>query len=61
MSSQCQVLMSVGGHKRFLGSTYGLCYTYNFNGSTNMDLDVARSSKEATSLELILDFEGEFI
>ena len=60
VTAQCRVLMSKGGNKRFLGTTYGLCYTYNFHvSSQNMELDVARSSKEATSLELIFDFEGK--
>lgn len=57
---QCRVLMANGGIKRFLGSSYGLCYTYNFNvSSSNLELDVAQSSKEATSLELIFDLEGK--
>ena len=59
---QCRVLMDNGGVKRFLGSSYGLCYTYNFNASSsNMELDVAVSSKEETSLELLFDLDGKHI
>ena len=62
VTEQCKVLMSRGGHRRFLGSTFGLCYTYNFQDvASNMDLDTVRRSGEYAGLELLVDTEGSFL
>ena len=31
VTDQCRVLIEKGGNQRYLGSTFGLCYTYNIN------------------------------
>ena len=61
MSAQCRSLMARGGTKRFLGSSYGLCYTYNVkDAGADIPLDSVATSNEYQGLELILDFEGTY-
>ena len=55
----CEVLASSGGHVRFLGPTYGLCYTYNVNlTGSDRDMDFSKRSGQFSGLELMLNLEG---
>ena len=59
-TKQCQLLRSKGGNQRFLGSTFGLCYTYNMNISSAKQepLDMAKRSGEFAGLQLNINFQG---
>ena len=62
ITSQCRALMSKGGHRRFLGSTFGFCYTYNLDAiAADMKSDYVRRSGEHAGLELLLDTEGKYL
>ena len=59
-TKQCKTLMEVGGNKRILGATFGLCYTFNMIGgnTTRADLDCVKKGGEYNGLELTLDLSG---
>ena len=57
VTQQCRILMSEGGHKRYLGSTYGLCYSYNVEDPRSK-LDSIIQNNEYVGLELLIDMEG---
>ena len=56
---QCNIFREKGGNQRYLGTTFGLCYTYNINHN-GRSLDMATRSGEHAGLELILDMEGDY-